>query len=96
MMEIPEYRNAYFAALKEAADLAAEIPQGSSEGSLDTETRRELALIDSSVREDTLKPFTNSEFDAAVIAMRDFSAQRITYVTCEVERLTAGSSRTCG
>lgn len=96
LMEIPEYRGAYFAVLKEAADLAAQVPPGSTVGSLETEIRRELSLIDASVRADTLKPFTNSEFDAASLAMTEYSPLRIAYVKCEVERLTTNPSRTCG
>ena len=96
LMEIPELRSTYFATLNEAADLAAEIPSGSTVGRLDGEIRRELALIDSAVRDDTLKPFSNNDFDQAATAMKAFAPGRITYVKCEVERLTTNPSRSCG
>ena len=96
LMELPEYRSAYLATLKEAAERAAEVPAGGTTGSLDTEIRRELALIDGSVREDTFKPFSNDDFDRFGNVMKDFSAARITFVKCEVERLTTNPSRSCG
>ena len=86
LMEIPEYRNAYFAALKEAADVAAAVPAGGTAGSLETEIRRELSLIDSSAREDTLKPFTNDDFDKFSGTMKEFAPARITFVQCEVAK----------
>jgi spore coat protein CotH len=91
LMAIPEFRDVYYNALREAADVAAEMLPGSGGvGALEAEIRRELDLIDSAVREDTLKPFSNSDFDRAAATMRQFSPERISFVRCEVTRLTTG------
>lgn len=96
LMEIPEYREMYFATLSEAAAMAAEVLPGSDGlGALDAEIRRELDLIDGAVRDDRLKPFSNADFDQAKDTMRGFAAERIAYVNCEVSRLTGKSSNGC-
>ncbi|MGH9200620.1 MAG: CotH kinase family protein, partial [Vicinamibacterales bacterium] len=87
LMEIPELCETFLATLNGAADLAAEIPAGSTVGSLETEIRRELDLIDSAVREDTLKPYSNDEFTSEGNHMKQFSSARIGVVRCEVARL---------
>jgi spore coat protein CotH len=95
LMEIPQFRETFIATLNEAADLAAVIPAGSTVGALETEIRRELDLIDSAIREDTLKPYSNDDFDREGNAMKQFSSARINYVKCEVLRLTGQSSNSC-
>jgi spore coat protein CotH len=89
LMEIQQFRDTFFSALNEAADVAADA------NAMDTEIRRELDLIDTAVREDTLKPFSDSDFVNSGNAMKQFSAERISYVKCEVQRLTGQSSNSC-
>jgi hypothetical protein len=89
MMQIPQFRDAFFSALNETADVAAD------GNALDTEIRRELDLIDSAVREDTFKPFSDGDFANSGNAMKQFSAERVSYVKCEVRRLTGQSTNGC-
>ncbi|MGH9387837.1 MAG: CotH kinase family protein [Vicinamibacterales bacterium] len=89
LMQIAQFRDTFFASLNEAADVAG------ARNALDTEIRRELDLIDSAVREDTLKPFSDSQFVNAGNLMRQFSGERVAYVKCEVARLTGQSSNSC-
>jgi hypothetical protein len=89
LMQIQQFRDTFFSALNETADVAAD---GSA---FDTEIRRELELIDSAVRQDTFKPYSDSDFVNAGNLMRQFSGERISYVKCEVQRLTGQSSNGC-
>lgn len=89
LMEIQQLRDTFFSALNEAADVAA---QGSA---LDNEIRRQLDLIDTAVRDDKLKPFSDSEFVSAGNAMKQFAPERVAYVKCEVSRLTGKSTTGC-
>jgi spore coat protein CotH len=89
LMEIPQFRDAFLNALNETADVAAE------GNALDTEIRRALDLIDTAVREDTFKPFSDSDFVNGGNAMKQFAGERIAYVKCEVRRLTGQSSNSC-
>lgn len=96
LMEGAEFRSTYFATLKEAADSAAERSDSTAVGALESEIRRELELIGSAVREDPLKPFTNDAFDSAATAMKEFAPARISYVQCQIERLTSNPAKSCG
>ncbi|MGH9387836.1 MAG: CotH kinase family protein [Vicinamibacterales bacterium] len=87
LLEIPQFRDTFIATLNEAADVAAEIPAGSTVGALETEIRRELDLIDAAIREDTLKPYTDDEFVREGNAMKQFASGRISFVKCEVDRM---------
>ncbi len=92
VLEIPQFRETFIATLNEAADLAAQIPDGSTVGALETEIRRELDLIEDAIREDTLKPYTNDDFVREGNAMKQFSSGRISFVRCEVDRLQGGTA----
>ena len=95
MMEVPELRALYLATLHDAAVAAAEVPANSTIGSLETEIRRELDLVDTAMSADTLKPFTETEVRTASDLMKQYAPQRVTFVLCEVERLTGVSNRAC-
>ncbi len=95
LMEVPELRALYFTTLHEAAVAAAEVPANLQIGSLENEIRRELELVDTAMRADTLKPFTETEFQTASDLMRQYAPQRIAFVLCEVERLSGVSGRGC-
>jgi len=95
MMEVPALRGLYFSTLREAAVAAAEAPANSTIGSLEHEIRRELELIDTAMRVDTAKPYTETDFQTASDLMRQYGPQRVTFVLCEVERLTGVATRSC-
>lgn len=95
MMEVPELRALYLTTLLDAAVAAAEVPSGSTTGTLETEIRRELELIDAAMRADTVKPYSETEFQTASDLMRQYASPRITFVLCEVERLTGIINRGC-
>jgi hypothetical protein len=50
------------------------------------EVRRQLALIDSAMREDANKPYSNDEFDAGRNAAIQFARDRARYVLDAVDR----------
>lgn len=84
LMRVPEFRDIYYAELRRAMDLASE-PAGDGTW-LETEIRRQLDLIDSAMREDPFKPYGNGLFDASREAMTNFTANRLTFMRCELER----------
>lgn len=95
VMEVPELRALYLRTLLDAAVAAAEVPPGSTIGSLEIEIRRELDLVDTAMRADTVKPHSETQFQTASDLMRQYALQRVTFVLCEVERLTGVSNRRC-
>jgi hypothetical protein len=86
LMRIPEYAALYATELRRASDLAEQ------DGWLDTEIIRQVQLIDSAMKEDTSKPFTNSNYEGDAGAMLGFARARIAFVRCELER----GVRNCG
>jgi hypothetical protein len=96
LMEIPQFRDEYFAALNEAADIAGEVlPDSGNQGALAVEVRRELELVDSAVRDDTLRPFTPDDFVRSGNAMKQFAGERAAFVKCELARVTGQSNNSC-
>ena len=86
LMRIPEYAALYVTELRRAADMAEQ------DNWLATEISRQVQLIDTAMREDTSKPFSNSTFEGAAGAMNGFTGGRIAFVRCELER----GVRNCG
>ena len=95
VMAVPPLRALYLSTLYEAAVAAAEVPPGLTIGSLENEIRRELELIDTAMRADTVKPYTETDFQTASDLMRQYAPKRVTFVLCEVERLTGVSNLSC-
>jgi spore coat protein CotH len=56
-------------------------------GWLEREIDRLYALIRSSMRSDTFKPFSNDEFEDSVAFLRQFARERGPYVRCEVTKI---------
>ena len=86
-LESPDLRNLYLETLLEAGRIASEIPvevPGDTRGWLEREIERGYALIAPSVLADTLKPYTNEEFEANVEALRVFARERTRLVNAEV------------
>jgi hypothetical protein len=86
LMRIPEYAALYAAELRRTADLAEQ------DGWLDTEIIRQVQLIDAAMKEDTAKPFSNSNYEGDAGAMLGYTRARIAFVRCELER----GVRNCG
>ena len=78
---VPRLRALYFQVLEDCARAAA------ADGWLEAEINRALAVIDASVREDTLKQFPNDAFDQATASMREFARARSAIVLEEVARV---------
>lgn len=95
LMEVPELRALYLSTLLESAVAAAEVSPATTIGALEAEIRRELDLVSVAMRADTAKPYTETEVQTASDLMRQYGAQRVTFVLCEVERLTGRSERRC-
>jgi spore coat protein CotH len=87
-LEHADLRNLYLDSLLEAGRLASEVPidalPGDTRGWLEREIDRGNALIGPSVLSDTLKPYTNDEFIAAVESLRLFARERTTFVNADV------------
>ena len=80
LLSLSSYRTQYFNVMLESADSAA--------GWLRQEMQRQLDMINEAMLADTLKPYSNSEHQAARETLLAFPDARITYVRCEVARGT--------
>jgi spore coat protein CotH len=85
-MQVPELRDTYYSALREAARLSEEPSGPEALPWFEYEVRRQLALIDSAMREDANKPYSNDEFDAGRNAAIQFARDRARYVLDAVDR----------
>jgi spore coat protein CotH len=87
-LESPDLRELYLDMLLEAGRVASEVPPGTlpgdTRGWLEREIDRGYALIAPSVLADTLKPYTNDEFETSVESLRLFARQRTAFVTTDV------------
>ncbi|MBF8301164.1 MAG: hypothetical protein HW394_1534 [Acidobacteria bacterium] len=88
-MRVPELRAAYFDSLLEAAAIASEPTSSPGIGWLEREIRQQRSLIEQSMREDTLKPFTNEEFDGWVQHMLAVARLRPAFVRGQVARFVS-------
>jgi hypothetical protein len=107
-MSLPSLRGVYFASLLSAATSAEEFSEDEAtadadlgiapRGWLEREIDRLYALIRPTVMMDTLKPYTNDEFEEAIALLKRFSHERGPFVRCEVTKITAPSkaAAVCG
>ena len=86
LMRIPEYNALWYAEIARATQLAE------ADNWLETEIARNVQLIESAMREDVYKPYSNNSFEGEAGEMLSFARERITYVKCA---LTQGD-RACG
>jgi spore coat protein H len=86
-LEIPSYRSQYYASMSEAASSAADW--------LRQEMQRQLDMIHEAMMSDTLKPYSNAEYQAERESILAFPEARVTYVRCEVAKAT-GAPRPSG
>jgi len=80
LMRIPEYNALWYAELARATELAE------ADGWLDTEIIRNVQLIDTAMREDPNKPYSNSTYEGVAGVMLSFARERIAYVKCALQR----------
>jgi len=86
LMRIPEYNALWFAELARASQMAE------AENWLDTEIIRSVQLIDSAMKEDVYKPYSNNSYEGEAGFMLSFARDRIAYVKCAL----AQGDRACG
>ena len=86
LMRIPAYNALWY------AELARAVQSAEADGWLDTEIIRNVQLIDTAMREDTSKPFSNSSYEAEIGEMLAFARERIAYVKCALQ----SGDRACG
>lgn len=80
-LQVPAFTSLYYSVLDEAASSASDW--------LAAEIARQLQMIAEAMREDTVKPYTDAEHDAAREAMLAFGPARVSYVRCEVAKAVA-------
>lgn len=88
VFEIPAYLTQYYTVLLDAANALDAPAEGLPEGApvtswLRAEIDRQYEQIREAALADTVKPFTNEEFEAAILQLREFAAARPRYVRCE-------------
>lgn len=86
-LALSQYGSQYFSVLSEAASSAA--------GWMRQEMQRQLEMINDAMLADTLKPFSNAEYQSDRDALLGFPEARVTYVRCEVAKQT-GAARPSG
>lgn len=82
-LSLSQYGSQYFSVLTEAASSASDW--------LRQEMQRQLDMIDDAMLADTLKPYSNSDYQADRTTLLAFPDARITYVRCEVAKQTGGT-----
>jgi spore coat protein CotH len=86
LMRIPEYNALWYSELARANQLAEQ------DGWLDTEIIRNVQLIDTAMKEDVYKPYSNNSYEGEAGQMLSFAHDRITYVKCALK----DGDRACG
>jgi spore coat protein CotH len=86
LMRIPEYNALWFAELARATQMAE------AENWLDTEIIRSVQLIDTAMKEDVYKPYSNNSYEGEAGFMLSFARDRVAYVKCAL----ASGDRACG
>lgn len=86
LMRIPEYNALWYAEIARAAQLAE------AENWLDTQIIRNVQLIDTAMKEDAYKPYSNNSYEGEAGEMLSFARNRLTYVKCAL----AQGDRACG
>jgi spore coat protein CotH len=86
LMRIPEYEALWYSEIARATQLAE------TGNWLETEITRSVQLIETAMRDDPYKPFSNNSFEGEAGEMLSFARERIAFVKCA---LTQGD-RACG
>jgi spore coat protein CotH len=80
LMSVPEYNALYLTEMTRTAQLAE------AEDWLNTEIIRQVQRVDAAMKEDTAKPWSNTDYEGRAGEMLNFARARITFVKCELER----------
>ena len=87
-LDYVDLRELYLETLLEAGRSASEVPldapPGDTRGWLEREIDRAYALISPPCSTDTLKPYTNEQFQLAIESLRVFARERTPFVNAEV------------
>jgi spore coat protein H len=86
LMRIPEYNALWYAELARAAQLAED------DNWLEAEIVRNVQRIDTAMKEDVYKPYSNNSYEGESGQMLSFARERLTYVKCAL----AQGDRACG
>ena len=86
LMRIPEYNALWFAEIARAAQMAE------ADSWLESQIIRNVKLIDTAMKEDVYKPYSNNSYEGGAGEMLTFARDRITYVKCAL----AQGDRACG
>jgi spore coat protein H len=86
LMRIPEYNALWYAELARAVQLAEQ------DGWLETEIMTNVQRIDTAMREDVYKPYSNNSYEGESGEMLSFARERIAYVKCALQN----GDRACG
>jgi spore coat protein CotH len=96
-MKVPSLRGTYFTTLLEAVRSFEEYSEEDAEadaklklaprGWLEREVDRLYALIRTTMLSDTLKSFTNDEFEESIATLKQFARERGPYVRCETAKI---------
>lgn len=86
LMRIPEYNALWYTEIKRAQEMAE------ADNWLDTEIIRNVQLIDTAMREDPYKPFSNNSYEGEAGEMLSFARDRVAYVKCALVQ----GDRACG
>lgn len=86
LMRIPEFEALWYQELARANQLAEQ------DGWLDTEIIRQVQLIDSAMKADVYKPYSNNSYEGEAGLMLSFARERVAYVKCAL----ASGDRACG
>jgi spore coat protein CotH len=80
LMDVPEYHAMFFAEMRRNVELAE------ADDWLNTEAIRHIQRIDTAMKEDPWKPWSNNVYDGKAADMLNFHRARIAFVKCELEK----------
>jgi spore coat protein H len=86
-LAVGQYGSQYYSVLAESASAAADW--------MKQEMQRQFDMINAAMTEDTLKPYSNADYQADRETLLAFPDARVTYVRCEVAKQT-GAARPAG
>lgn len=86
LMAVPEYNAMYFAELRRTVELAE------ADDWLNTEAIRQIQRVDTAMKEDPWKPYSNNAYEGRAGEMLNFARARIAFVKCELERGAGNAS----
>ncbi len=84
ILDLPDMYNYFLDTLLECARSSSELTAGDSRGWMEREVAKEYDQIRQAVLEDNSKPYSNADFEAAVVTLSDFARRRSGLVTAEV------------